>query len=80
MILIRTFSRAAVILLEGMGLTEVDGTILSEISVDELRDNSDRCQDCVRALWYLGRKSDMAREVANVLGLSLHRTRMRVHT
>lgn len=79
MILIRTFSRAAVILLEGMGLSDVDGNVVSETSVDELRDNSDRCQDCVRALWYLGRKSDMAREVANVLGLSLHRARMTVH-
>ncbi|KAH8775366.1 C6 zinc finger protein [Diaporthe sp. PMI_573] len=79
MILIRTFSRAAVILLEGMPLSDFDGTIVTETSVDELRDNSDRCQDCVRALWYLGRKSDMAREVANVLGLSLHRARMRVH-
>ncbi|KAI7781056.1 hypothetical protein LA080_015290 [Diaporthe eres] len=51
MILIRTFSRAAVILLEGMGLSDVDGNIVSETSVAELRDNSDRCQDCVKALW-----------------------------
>ncbi|POS69053.1 C6 zinc finger protein [Diaporthe helianthi] len=79
MILIRTFSRAALILLEGVKGLSGDDTIMSDISVDELNDNSDRCQDCVRALWYLGRKSDMAREVANVLGLSLHRTRMRVH-
>lgn len=79
MILIRTFSRAAVILLEGMGLSDIDGNIVLDTSVADLRDHSDRCQDCVKALWYLGRKSDMAREVANVLGLSLHRARMRVH-
>ncbi|KAJ0119837.1 Regulatory protein alcR [Diaporthe amygdali] len=79
MILIRTFSRAAVTLLEGMGLSHVEDNVVSETSVDELRDNSERCQDCVKALWYLGRKSDMAREVANVLGVSLQRARMRVH-
>jgi hypothetical protein len=60
-------------------MSDFESNLAPEASVDELRGNSDRCQDCVRALWYLGRKSDMAREVANVLGLSLHRARMKLH-
>lgn len=92
MILIRTFSRAAVILLEGhYGHYDYSGdgmqddsaaTGLSPKEADE-EDNEDergdfqRCADCVKALWYLGRKSDMARQIANVLSVALQRARVK---
>lgn len=90
MILIRTFSRAAVILLEGHYGCSRDGmqddrdtTGLSPEEVDDDEDDEDdrsdfqRCADCVKALWYLGRKSDMARQVANVLDVALQRARIK---
>ncbi|KAK2010046.1 C6 zinc finger domain-containing protein [Colletotrichum eremochloae] len=30
-----------------------------------------RCEDCVKALWYLGRKSSISRQVAGILGAGL---------
>lgn len=89
MILIRTFSRAAVILLEGHygssgDETQDDGaaTGLSPEEADEEKDQDERgdfqrCADCVKALWYLGRKSDMARQIANVLSVALQRARVK---
>lgn len=86
MILIRSFSRAAVILLEGHygysgdGTQDVDADTgfrpegEEEDEVDE-RGDFQRCTDCVKALWYLGRKSDMARQIANVLGTALQRAK-----
>lgn len=92
MILIRTFSRAAVILLEGHYGYREDNTqddaavtgLCSESEEEEEeeeeakddRGDFQRCADCVKALWYLGRKSDMARQVANVLGMALQRARV----
>lgn len=89
MILIRTFSRAAVILLEGHYCYKDDDTqdhpAAMGLPSDEDDDEEDedergefrRCADCVKALWYLGRKSDMARQVANVLGVALQRARVK---
>lgn len=89
MILIRTFSRAAVILLEGHYGYSGDGmqddsaaTGLSPEEADEEDDEDERgdfqrCADCVKALWYLGRKSDMARQIANVLSVALQRARVK---
>lgn len=74
MILLRTFSKAAILLLE-------EGERLSDSRADRTADERgrlQRCEDCIKALWYLGRKSDMAREVANVLSLALGRTRFRM--
>lgn len=69
MILIRAFSRAAIILLEH----EVDN-----LPGEQDRGSLARCEDCVKALWYLGRKSDMARKVAQVLAVALQRARFKV--
>lgn len=88
MILIRSFSRAAVILLEGHygysgdEMQDIAGTTDSSPEEDEDEDGDDRgdfqrCADCVKALWYLGRKSDMARQVANVLSTALQRARVK---
>lgn len=69
MILIRTFSGAAITLLEEMRFSSAQRCV-SNLHVDD-RGTYARCEDCVKALWYLGRKSDMARQVANVLATSL---------
>lgn len=73
MILLRTFSKAAILLLE-------DNENAAETRGDRAEENVrrlDRCEDCIKALWYLGRKSDMAREVSGVLGASLQRARLK---
>lgn len=86
MILIRTFSRAAIILLESTssaGREDVgQSAVAAELMVGEEsqqdygdRGRLQRCEDCIKALWYLGRKSDMARQVAQVLAAGLHRAR-----
>ena len=38
---------------------------------EDYRESVRQCQDCARALWYLGRKSDMARNVAMALTKAL---------
>ncbi|KUI52925.1 Regulatory protein alcR [Cytospora mali] len=72
-ILIRTFSGAAINLLEDVRPVDVDTDLRAAD-----RGNYRRCEDCVKALWYLGRKSDMARQVANVLAVYLQRSRFKV--
>ncbi|KAI3529106.1 C6 zinc finger domain-containing protein [Colletotrichum filicis] len=61
MVLIRSFAMAGTLLLE-----EADGGlgVGDEVVVEAL----DRCEDCVKALWYLGRKSTLSRQVAGILG------------
>ncbi|KUI69824.1 Regulatory protein alcR [Cytospora mali] len=72
-ILIRTFSGAAINILEDLRPVDVDTDLRAAD-----RGNYERCEDCVKALWYLGRKSDMARQVANVLAVYLQRARFKV--
>ncbi|EFX04863.1 c6 zinc finger domain containing protein [Grosmannia clavigera kw1407] len=55
MLLIQAFSRAGILLLR-----EYDG-----------HQPRFRCEDCVRALWLLGKKSDMARTAATVLSRAM---------
>ncbi|PSR82661.1 hypothetical protein BD289DRAFT_370983 [Coniella lustricola] len=76
MILLRLFSRSSIILLEGTVKFDTTSTEC-EATFERERGNLDRCRDCNKALWYLGRKSDMAREVANVLGIALQHARVR---
>ncbi|KXH53918.1 C6 zinc finger domain-containing protein [Colletotrichum salicis] len=61
MVLIRSFAMAGTLLLEeasgGLGVGD-------EVVAEAL----DRCEDCVKALWYLGRKSTLSRQVAGILG------------
>ncbi|KAF3761614.1 hypothetical protein M406DRAFT_342380 [Cryphonectria parasitica EP155] len=82
MILLRTFSRTAIILLEGTVRLApppqtADSAEAPVVATEVERGNLERCENCVRALWYLGRKSDMAREVAGVLGVALQRERLK---
>lgn len=90
MILIRTFAGAAIALLEegegegeGVGARPAEGSVETRAShqpVDH-RGALERCEDCVKALFYLGaRKSDMARQVADVLAGCLQRARLKVRT
>lgn len=73
MILMRTFSKAAILLLE-----ESETAVATRPDwVEEKIRRLDSCEDCIKALWYLGRKSDMAREISQVLGGALQRARLK---
>lgn len=70
-VLIRAFAKAGVVMLE----SEHD---LPSFSVDEQPESKEafqRAEDCVQALWYLGRKSDMAMTAAKILGEALKQKR-----
>lgn len=82
MILLRTFSKAAILLLgwseNDLAAAAAATTTTVETSADEEnRRRLNMCEDCIKALWYLGRKSDMAREVSQVLGAALQRARLK---
>ena len=63
-VLIRAFAKAAVVLLENEQTLSTNGCTQGE---EAFR----RADDCVQALWYLGRKSDVALLAANILGEAL---------
>ncbi|KAF2632929.1 hypothetical protein BU25DRAFT_470993 [Macroventuria anomochaeta] len=70
-VLIRAFAKAGVVLLE-------TGHMLPSFSVDGssgAEEAFQRAEDCVQALWYLGRKSDMALSAAKILGDALKQKR-----
>ncbi|KAF2031139.1 hypothetical protein EK21DRAFT_63747 [Setomelanomma holmii] len=67
-VLIRAFAKAGVILLES-------DAMLPSLSMSDMGDAFQRADDCVRALWYLGRKSDMALSAAKILGNALKERR-----
>lgn len=67
-VLIRAFAKAGVVLLE------LEETIMSYSSIDG-QDTFQRADDCVKALWFLGRKSDMALSAAKILGDALKQRR-----
>ncbi|KAL0934020.1 regulatory protein alcR (C6 zinc finger domain-containing protein) [Colletotrichum truncatum] len=74
MVLIRSITKAALSLLDE-----------AENLQETANQNNDfgeslfiRCEDCVKALWYLGRKSDLARQVAKILGNGLEQSRLKL--
>ncbi|KAH7138821.1 hypothetical protein B0J11DRAFT_515387 [Dendryphion nanum] len=69
-VLIRAFAKAGVILLESH---ESEESGISDPFKQE--DAFRRADNCVKALWYLGRKSDMALSAANILGDALKQRR-----
>ena len=69
-VLIRAFAKAGVILLEA---DSSSGSERHEMVLDG--DAFRRADDCVRALWYLGRRSDMALAAAKILGDALKQKR-----
>lgn len=67
-VLIRAFAKAGVILLE------LEDTVAFRLDMDG-HDAFQRADDCVKALWFLGRKSDMALSAAKILGDALRQRR-----
>lgn len=67
-VLIRAFAKAGVILLEAE-------TLLPSTTCDIQEDAFRRADDCIQALWFLGRKSDMALSAAKILGEALKQRR-----
>jgi hypothetical protein len=70
-VLIRAFAKAAVVLLENEQTLPTNGRTQAE---EAFR----RADDCMQALWYLGRKSDVALLAANILGEALKQKRASV--
>lgn len=65
-VLIRAFAKAGVVLLDSE----------SEVAGPEAQNDAfERAESCVKALWYLGRKSDMALEAARILGAAVKQRR-----
>ncbi|GJD01081.1 C6 zinc finger protein [Colletotrichum higginsianum] len=73
MVLIRSFATAGTLLLGEAAESETSGLYAGDSRLDLL----DRCEDCVKALWYLGRKSSLSRQVAGILGGGLAAERSR---
>ncbi|KAF2728807.1 hypothetical protein EJ04DRAFT_581094 [Polyplosphaeria fusca] len=76
-VLIRAMAKAGVILLEHEDSSATTVGLGGEEEEDGGMDQEEafrRADDCVKALWYLGRKSDMALSAARILGDAL-RTR-----
>lgn len=69
MILIRAFSKASVIL-----LGEADESLRYARRTlghsEDFTDSLERAEECIKALWLLGKKSDMARKIAEVLSVA----------
>ena len=68
-VLIRAFAKAGVVFLDSEAVLS---TGLQQEDVFERADN------CIRALWYLGRKSNMALSAARILGEALEERRRSV--
>lgn len=68
MILIRAFAKACMIFLE-----EADESLRYawHNNLDFFEQNMGRAEDCMKGLWLLGKKSDMARKIAETLSLAL---------
>jgi hypothetical protein len=69
MILIRAFSKASVIL-----LGEADESLRYARRTlghsEDFTDSMERAEECIKVLWLLGKKSDMARKIAEVLSVA----------
>lgn len=66
-ILIRAFTKACVIFLGEVEALR-GATVYSSHDVDR---NMEQAEDCIKGLWLLGKKSDMAREIAEALSRAL---------
>ncbi|CAK7235687.1 hypothetical protein SBRCBS47491_009380 [Sporothrix bragantina] len=67
-LLIRAFSKASIVhLREADDIREKGTADLLGHEGEACRESLRHCEECIQALWYLGKKSDMARNVAAVL-------------
>ncbi|KAL4787190.1 hypothetical protein BJX76DRAFT_363962 [Aspergillus varians] len=74
-IMIRAFAKACVIFLgEAEGFAQCSG-IGSGYGTADFERRIDQAQDCIKGLWLLGKKSDMARKIAETLSLALLKLR-----
>lgn len=78
MILIKGFTRAST-----MFLGQADDLLFQSQaalghSTEDVNGSLDRAGECVKGLWVLGKKSDIARKVAEILSLALDRLRKHV--
>ncbi|KAF9248236.1 hypothetical protein DTO027I6_6406 [Penicillium roqueforti] len=74
-VLIRAFTKASMVFLgEADESLRYDGIILGQSSHD-FEGNMEQAEDCMKGLWLLGKKSDMAREIAEILSLALRELR-----
>lgn len=75
MILIRAFTKACMVF-----LSEADESLCYAVTIlgkkgHDFERNMDQAEDCIKGLWLLGKKSDMARRIAETLSLALGRLR-----
>ncbi|KAI1752831.1 hypothetical protein F4782DRAFT_498727 [Xylaria castorea] len=69
-ILVRAFSKAFIWHFDKAQLDDQKGHDLSYVGQD-IQKKISQCEDCVKALWHLGKKSDMAWAVAETLASAL---------
>ncbi|KAJ5602780.1 hypothetical protein N7537_005736 [Penicillium hordei] len=77
-ILIRAFTKACMVFLgDADEFLCYPGTTFGHNSHD-LERNMEQAEDCIKGLWLLGKKSDMAREITEILSLTLEELRNRI--
>ncbi|KAK7417607.1 hypothetical protein QQX98_004428 [Neonectria punicea] len=70
MILIRAFSKASVILLGEADESLRYGRATLGHNNEDFKESLGRAEECIKGLWLLGKKSDMARKIAEVLSVA----------
>ncbi|KZL66913.1 regulatory protein alcR (C6 zinc finger domain-containing protein) [Colletotrichum tofieldiae] len=74
MVLIRSFAMAGTLFLDDAINANNPSLCTNRSQLEPLS----RCEDCVKALWYLGRKSSLSRQVAIILGDGLDTQRTKI--
>ncbi|GKU00290.1 transcription factor [Fusarium langsethiae] len=75
-LLIRAFAKATVVFLqEAKDYLEYGSTASTNPSSD-FQESMRRAQDCIKGLWILGKKSDMARKSADTLAAAMRKLRL----
>lgn len=76
MIPIRAFTKAGLIFLDAAEeLSSSTGGFVQDGDGDSFTRNVEQAEDCIKGLWLLGKKSDMARKIAETLSGALVRLR-----
>lgn len=77
-VLVRAFAKSARVLLDSVPLPEQLPPGSVPINMNAAGEYMRRCEHCIKALWYLGRKSDMAYLVATFLSNNLKAKAMKL--
>ncbi|KAM5342770.1 hypothetical protein ACJ41O_013736 [Fusarium nematophilum] len=75
-ILIRAFSKAAVLLITEANDFLEYGLTTSMTNGHDFNESLRRAEECIKGLWLLGKKSDMARRVADTLSAGINKLRV----